>query len=59
MELYKEILTQYLERKTANGYVENRIDQALMEIKTILEDERLEDGMRILKIKEIVCATEP
>ena len=52
MELYKEILTQYLERKTANGYMENRIDQALMEIKMILDDESLEDGMRILQIKE-------
>ena len=59
MELYKEILTQYLERKIANGYMENRIDQALLEIKMILDDESLEDGMRILQIKEIVCAREP
>lgn len=30
-----------------------------MEIKMILDDESLEDGMRILQIKEIVCAREP
>ena len=69
MELWKEILAQYLAREQAQivfpnlkldcaAVVEGECYQALQKIKAILEDERLEDKECFLKVEEIVLMLE-
>lgn len=69
MELWKEILAQYLARESAQiifpnlkldpaAIVEGECYQALRNIKAILEDDHLKDQECFLKIEEIVSTLE-
>ncbi len=69
MELYKEIMVKVLEKKTAmvefpglqieaEKIVEQECYRALLRIKNIIEDERLEDEDCFWKIEEIIRTLE-
>ncbi len=69
MDLYKEILIKLLEKESVEVRFENfNINmadivecasyQALQKIKTIIEDESLEDSECFMRIEEIVCVFE-
>ena len=56
MELYEEILETI--QLNAEKFVEMRCYQALQKIKTIIEDDSLNDRECFYKIEEIVCVLE-
>lgn len=69
LELYKEILIKAMENKNVNvafegleinstEIVQMECYRALYEIKTIIEDDSLEDSECFMKIEEIVCIFE-
>jgi len=69
LDLWKEILADILSREQAQitfpnikinpaELVEGTCFQALQKIKTILENEALEDAECFLKIEEIICTLE-
>ncbi len=69
MELYKEILSQYLSQEqaqiifpdlhlSAKEIVQLQCYQALQKIKDILHDDTLEDQECFMKIEEIICTFE-
>ena len=69
MELYIEILAHYLSKKNAHiifpnlqlnakEIVEIQCYQALQQIKSIIEDDSLEDDACFARIEEIVCTLE-
>ncbi len=69
MELYKEIMIKVLEKHAANvvfpslkieaeKIVEQECYQALLKIKAIIEDERLNDAECFFKIEEIIRTLE-
>ena len=69
MEFYKEILIKVLEKEevhiifpnitvNANEIIKLECYNALQKIKTIIEDDSLEDAKCFMKIEEIVCLFE-
>lgn len=69
MDLYVEILAHYLSQENAHvvfpnlqlnskEIVEMQCYQALQQIKSIIEDDSLEDDTCFARIEEIVCAFE-
>jgi len=69
MELYREILAHYLSKQNAqiifpdlqinaDAIIQQQCYQALCKIKTIIQDENLEDTECFMQIEQIICALE-
>ncbi len=69
MELYREILAHYLSKQdaqiifpdlqiNADAIIQRQCYQALRKIRSIIQDESLEDAECFMRIEQIICALE-